>query len=64
MTKSVILKSSMVYLIITAVLVFVRYFHKAVMNAVEEYDHAPVQKTYRGYTVDYHRDFKRRENVK
>jgi hypothetical protein len=54
----------MVYLIITSVLVLARYFHKAVMNAVEEYDHAPVQKTYRGYTVDYHRDFKRRENVK
>lgn len=64
MTKSVILKSSMVYLLITAIILAIRYFHRAVMNAVEEYDHAPVQKTYRGYMVDVHHDFKRRENVK
>ena len=64
MTKSVILKSSMVYLLITAVILAIRYFHRAVMNAVEEPDHAPVEKTYRGYMFDVHHDFKRRENVK
>lgn len=64
MTKSVILKSSMVYLTITAVIVLVRYFHKSLMKAVEEHGHAPVEKTYRGYMFDVHHDFKRRENVK
>ena len=64
MNKSVILKSSMVCLTIIAVIAFVRSFHKAVMNAVEEHDHAPVEKTYRGYMFDVHHDFKRRENVK
>lgn len=64
MTKSVILKSSMVYLLITAVILAIRYFHRAVMNAVEEHGHAPVEKTYRGYMFDVHHDFKRRENVK
>jgi|688.fasta_scaffold1892071_1 hypothetical protein len=63
MNKSVILKSSMVCLTIISVIAFVRSFHKAVMNAIEEYDHSPEDKQYRGYFVDYHHDFKSRHRV-
>ena len=54
----------MIYLLITTIIIAVRYFHKALMNAVEEHGHAPVEKTYRGYMFDVHHDFKRREHIK